>query len=373
MIDYELLKIIWWCIFGFLLIAYMVTGGMDIGVSFLLPFIGHTDQERRLVINAIGPTWEGNQVWLITLGAGLFAIWPVAYGTIFSSMYLAFVLVLIMLILRPPGIDYRSKINSHLWRSVWDVSLFSSGLILSLGFGAVIGNLFAGLPFHFDADMRLVYEGTFVSILTPNGLLFGVVTLFMFGLQGALFLQHKLEDAVAQRAKNIVKIFAIGFVCFAVAAGINVVLWVPGYEIVQIPALNTMFMVNKKIVKVVLSGWAQNYANFPWLWIFPISCLIITRLVVRLSQKDMPGRALLLNSLGMACAAITVGCAMFPFILPSISKPNHSLTIWDVCASQLTLQCALIVTILLVPVILLYTAWVYRVMRGKVKIKPESY
>lgn len=373
MIDYEILKIIWWGIFGFLLIAYIVTGGMDIGVSFLLPLVGHTDNERRLILNAIGPTWEGNQVWLITIGAGMFAIWPIAYGTIFSSMYLAFLLVLIMLILRPPGIDYRGKINSNLWRSIWDAALFSSGLILSIGFGAVIGNLFTGLPFYFDDSMRLIYDGTFISMLTPNAIIFGLVTLCMFGLQGALFLQHKLDNPVAERAKRLVKVFSIAFVALAILAGINVVLWVPGYQIIDIPPLNTMFIVDQKTVKSVLSGWAQNFANHKWLWCFPIGALLAIRIAVRLSQKDHPGKALLVNSLGSACAAMTVGCALFPFVLPSNANPNYSLTIWDICASQLTLQWALFITITLVPIILLYTIWVYKVMHGKVQIKPESY
>ncbi len=373
MIDYVTLKIIWWGIFGFLVIAFMITGGMDIGVNFLLPIIGTNDNERRLIINSIGPTWEGNQVWLITLGAGLFAIWPIAYGTIFSSMYLAFMLVLFMLILRPPGIDYRGKINSHLWRSIWDAALFSSGVILALGFGAVVGNLFTGLPFSFDADLRVTYEGTLITIFSPCALLFAVVNLCMLGMQGALYLQYKLEGDLAIRAKLMVKIFSIGFVVTGIFAGIAVALWVPGYEIVEIANLNSDLVVTDKIVRSVLSGWAQNYANNRWLWIFPAMTLVAIRVAVWFSHKEKPATALFINSLGIATATITVGSALFPFVIPSNSNPDHSLTIWDVCSSALTLEWALIATIVFVPIILLYTSWVYRVMRGKVTLRPESY
>lgn len=371
--DYVTLKVIWWGIFGFLVIAFMITGGMDIGVSFLLPIVGRSDQERRLILNSIGPTWEGNQVWLITLGAGLFAIWPIAYGTIFSSMYVAFILVLFMLILRPPGFDYRAKINSQIWRNFWDATLFLSAITLALGFGAVIGNLFTGLPFYFDKDMHEIYQGSFISIITPIALLFAVVNFCMLGLQGALYIQYKLEGDIAIRAKLLAKIFSIGFATTGIFAAISVVLWIPGYEIVSIPDLNTGFAITDKVVKSILSGWAQNYVDHKWLWIFPIIALVATRIAVRLSTKDKPATALFVNSIGIATSCLTVGCALFPFILPSNLSPNHSLTIWDVCSSKLTMGWSLFVTIVFLPIVLAYTIWVYRVMRGKVKLQPESY
>lgn len=373
MIDYVTLKLIWWGIFGFLITAFMITGGMDIGVGFLLPVIGKNDNDRRLILNAIGPTWEGNQVWLITLGAGLFAIWPIAYATIFSCMYLAFVLVLVMLILRPPGIDYRSKINSNTWRSIWDVTLFTSNLVLALGFGLVVGNLFTGLPFYFDQDMRIIYQGDFLSIISPCALLFAVVTLCMLGLQGALYLQYKLDESMQDVIKLMVKIFGIGFIVTSIFAGISVVLWVPGYEIISIPDINTGISVIDKTVQPLLSGWAQNYAGHKWLWIFPIFALIFTRVAMKYSSFNKNATALFVNSAGIACATTTVGVALFPFIIPSNIFPSNSLTIWDVCSSALTLQWSFVVTLLLLPLILFYTIWVYRVMRGKVKLEENSY
>lgn len=373
MMDYVTLKLIWWGIFGFLIIAFTVTGGMDIGVNFLLPIIGHTDNDRRLMLNAIGPTWEGNQVWLVTLGAGLFAIWPIAYGTIFSSMYLPFMLVLLMLILRPPGFDYRGKINSHIWRNIWDLALFVGSIVMALSFGVVIGILFTGLPFSFDSDMHEIFTGSFFDMIPPSALVFGVANLCMMGVQGALFLQYKLEGVLAERAKLMTKILGLGFFVSAIFAGIYVCLWIPGYHILSIPDLNTSFMVTDKVVVTVLSGWAHNFAVYRFLWIFPIVALLATRIAIRLSSKDKPLAAIFTHSLGIAFTVATVGCSLFPFILPSSTLADHSLTIWDVCSSKLTLQWALFAVILFLPIILTYTTWVYRVMRGKVKLTAESY
>lgn len=373
MLDYVTLKLIWWGIFGFLIVAFAVTGGMDVGVNFLLPIVGKNDEERRLILNATGPTWEGNQVWLITLGAGLFAIWPLAYATIFSSMYLAFVLVLIMLILRPPGIDYRGKIDSQRWRNAWDGALFTSGVVLALCFGVVIGNLFVGLPFSFDVDLHEIYAGTFWSMFSPCALIFGVVNLCMMGLQGALFLQYKLPNGPAQRAKNVALVLGLGFIISGVIAGIYVSKWIPGYTIVKSPDLNTSFSVTAKIVQAVQSGWSGNYIRYPLLWVFPIGALVATCSALGLSRFNCAATALFVNSVGIAAAASAVGCALYPFILPSTANPSHSLTIWDVPSSALTLEWALLAIIVLLPIVLLYTAWVYRVMRGKVAIRPESY
>src|SRR5581483_10843659 len=270
MIDYVTLKLIWWGIFGFLIIAFTLTGGMDIGVNFLMPIIGHTDDERRQVLNAIGPTWEGNQVWLVTLGAGLFAIWPIAYATIFSSMYVPFMLVLLMLILRPPGFDYRGKINSHVWRSIWDLALFIGSLVLALSFGVVIGILFTGLPFSFDPDMHEIFSGSFFDLIPPSSLIFGFSNLCMMGVQGALFLQYKLSDKLAERAKLMTKILGLGFFFCTIFAGILVCIWLPGYKIIDMPDPNTSFMVTDKEVITALSGWASNFANYRYLWFFPI-------------------------------------------------------------------------------------------------------
>jgi cytochrome d ubiquinol oxidase subunit II len=372
MFDYVTLKIIWWAIMCFVMIAFAVTGGMDIGVNFLLPIIGKSEDQRRLVINSIGPTWEGNQVWLITLGAGLFAIWPNAYATAFSGLYFAFLLVVIMLILRPPGFDYRGKIESQIWRRVWDTLIFLSSLVLAIVFGVAIGNLFIGLPFYYDHDLHSLYSGGFFNLLNPIAIIFGLVSLCMCAVQGALFLQYKLEGELAQRAQANVKIFGLGFMVSFIGAGACVCLYVNGYVIKSIPDLNTGFAATQKVVAYV-NGWLNNYTLYPALWALPIFTIIATKVAITLSHYGKPLIALFINSVAIVCTVLTAATALFPFILPSSANPNHSLTIWDACSSHLTLEWGLIAVIILVPFILLYTTWVYRVMRGKVTLQHESY
>jgi len=372
MFDYVTLKIIWWAIMCFVMIAFAVTGGMDIGVNFLLPIIGKQENERRLIINSIGPTWEGNQVWLVTLGAGLFAIWPNAYAAAFSSLYFALLLVVVMLILRPPGFDYRSKIESLNWRRTWDMLLFISSLVLALVFGVAIGNLFIGLPYYYDNDLHSIYNGSFFDLLTPATIIFGLVSLFMCVVQGALFLQYKLQENLARRAKACVRFFGLGFIVSFICAGLFVSLYIKGYVIESIPDLNTGFAATQKVVAQV-SGWLNNYTVYPDLWLLPICSILATKASIVLSQYDKPVIALFINSIGIITTILTAATALFPFVLPSSLNPSHSLTIWDACSSHLTLEWGLIAVIILVPIILLYTSWVYSVMRGKVTLQHGSY
>lgn len=372
MFDYVTLKIIWWAIMCFVMIAFAVTGGMDIGVNFLLPIIGKNEDERRLVINSIGPTWEGNQVWLITLGAGLFAIWPNAYATAFSGLYFALTIVLLMLILRPPGFDYRGKIESQVWRRVWDILVFLCGLVVAVIFGVAIGNLFIGLPFYYDNDLHSIYNGGLLNLLTPVPIVFGVVSLCMCVTQGALFLQYKLESQLEQRAISSVKIFGAGFILSFMLAGILVCFYVDGYVIKSIPDLNTGFAATQKTVEHI-TGWLSNYVTYPGLWLLPIFTVAATVFAITLSHYRLPLVALFINSAGIIFTILTAATALFPFILPSSLNPSHSLTIWDACSSYLTLEWGLFAVIILVPIILIYTTWVYKVMRGKVILQHESY
>lgn len=372
MFEYETLKVIWWGIMCFIAIAFAITGGIDIGVNFLLPIVGKDDNQRRMIMNSIGPTWEGNQVWLITFGAGLFAIWPSAYATAFSSLYYALMLVVLVLILRPPGFDYRSKIAAKIWRDTWDFCLFGSSIILAIIFGVAIGNLFIGIPFYFDADLHSIYTGNFLTLLSPQAIIFGLVSMCMCTLQGALFLQCKLEDDLAQRAKRIVKFTGIGFIVTFIAGGV-IATSMHGYKILAIPDLNTGFSATQKIVEKVPAGWLNNYTNHHLLWLMPIIVIIATRIAMRLSKYDKPVGALIINSLGIVFTVLTAAAALFPFIVPSSLMPNHGLTIWDACSSSLTLEWSLYATITTLPIVLIYTSWVYRVMRGKVQLQHESY
>lgn len=371
--DYMTLKVIWWGIITLVLIAFAITGGMDLGVNVLLPILGKNDEDRRFILNATGPTWEGNQVWLVTFGAALFAIWPDVYATSFSGLYFALLLALFMLILRPPGFDYRAKIDSHRWRAGWDLALFVGGVILTLVFGVAIGNLFIGLPFNFDADMRLTYAGGLLDLFSPLPLLFGLVSLSLLTLQGGLFLQYKLDDSFTRLVQKIIHTLGIVFFVTFIAAGFYSGLKVPGFQIDAIGDINTNLTPVNKTVSLVLNGWLKNYTKHGILWIFPILSVICVRIALRLSQHNKPVLGLLSNSIGIACAVLTAAVALFPFIIPSTMNINHSLTVWDSSSSALTLQLSLWAVIILLPIVLLYTAWVYRVMRGKVQLHHNSY
>src|SRR5437764_1888445 len=186
MLDYETLKLLWWVFIGVLLVGFAVMDGFDLGVGALLPFVGRSDEERRVILNAVGPTWEGNQTWLITAGGATFAAWPLLYAAAFSGFYCALLLTLFALFFRPVGFDYRSKVDDPRWRSAWDWGLFVGGTVPAVVFGVAFGNLLQGVPFQFDpTTMRATYSGSFWELLNPFGLLAGAVSLAMLVMHGA--------------------------------------------------------------------------------------------------------------------------------------------------------------------------------------------
>ena len=199
-LDYEILRLIWWLFLGVLLIGFAIMDGFDHGVAFLLPFVARTETERRVAINSIGPFWDGNQVWLLLGGGALFAAFPLIYAAAFSGFYIAMFLVLISLILRPVGFEFRNKIADPRWRAFWDYALFAGGLVPPLVFGVAFGNLLQGVPFRIDNDLRVLYEGSgLFELLNPFGLLCGLVSLAMLATHGAVYLTVKAEGPVKER------------------------------------------------------------------------------------------------------------------------------------------------------------------------------
>lgn len=184
-LDYETLRVIWWLLLGILLIGFAVMDGFDLGVAMWLPWLAKTDIERRILINSIGATWEGNQVWFILGGGAIFAAWPALYALSFSGFYFAMLLVLLALILRPVGFKYRSKLADPRWRSFWDYALFVGGFVPALIFGVAIGNVLQGVPFHFDEYLRPFYTGSFLDLLNPFALLCGLLSVLMLAMHGA--------------------------------------------------------------------------------------------------------------------------------------------------------------------------------------------
>ena len=196
MSGYEALRLIWWALLGVLLIGFAVMDGFDLGTAALLPFVARNDLERRIAINTVGPVWEGNQVWFILGGGAIFAAWPALYAASFSGLYLAMFLILTALILRPVGFKFRSKLEAPLWRSIWDWALFAGGVVPSLVFGVAFGNLFLGVPFTFDDDIRFHSTISLLSLLNPFALLVGLVSLSMIVLHGSAWLNMKTDGTV---------------------------------------------------------------------------------------------------------------------------------------------------------------------------------
>jgi cytochrome d ubiquinol oxidase subunit II len=369
-LDYATLKIIWWLLLGVLLIGFALTDGFDMGIGALLPFIGRNDDERRVIINSIGPTWEGNQVWFITAGGAVFAAWPLVYAAAFYSFYVALLLVLFALFMRPVGFDYRSKVAAPRWRNAWDWALFAGGSVPALVFGVAFGNLLQGMPFQFDPDMRISYGGSFFALLNPFALLCGLVSLGMLVMHGAAFLRVKTEADIQRRAGVALRGAAIATLALFLFAGGCIAWLIPGYQIVGAPATGGAAT---PLLKEVASGagwWLNNYTTYPWMKAAPLLGITGAALAAWLatsSARAVP--AFLASGMSVTGIILTAGFSMFPFIMPSSSHPASSLTAWDAMSSHRTLFIMLIAVLVLLPVVLAYTAWVYRVIRGKVTAK----
>lgn len=231
MFDYETLRFIWWLLVGVLLIGFAVMDGHDMGVGTLLPFAGRDDIERRVIINTVGPHWDGNQVWFITAGGALFAAWPLVYAAAFSGFYWALLAVLWALFFRPVGFDFRSKIDNPTWRNAWDWGIFVGSAVPPLIFGVAFGNLLQGVPFHFDVDLVSHYTGSFWQLLNPFALLTGVVSVAMITFHGANYLMHRTEGAVYARARTASLIFGLLLLATFALAGVWVTAGIGGYAI----------------------------------------------------------------------------------------------------------------------------------------------
>ena len=365
LLDYETLRVLWWLLLGVLLIGFAIMDGFDLGTGVLLPFVGRTDAERRVVLNTIGPVWEGNQVWLITGAGAIFAAWPPLYAVSFSGFYLAMLCVLLALILRPVGIKFRSKVEDPRWRSWWDWAIFIAGAVPSLIFGVAVGNALEGVPFSFDSDMRSTYTGSLIELLNPYALLCGLVGLAMIVTQGGTWLAAKTDGVVAMRARRFATIAAATTIVLFAAAGLATAA-IDGYRFSS--AIVTDGPSNPLAKEVVrqAGAWLSNYGERPWTVLAPLLGFAGSAAALLLLRLNRPGLAFAGSSVATLGIVSTAGVSMFPFILPSSTTPNHSLTVWDASSSHATLWIMLIAALILVPIVLTYTAWVYRVLWGKV-------
>ena len=365
MFDYSTLKIIWWLLVGVLLVGFAIMDGHDMGVGTLLPFVGRDDIERRTVINTVGAHWEGNQVWFVTAGGALFAAWPLVYATAFSGFYWAMMAVLWALFFRPVGFTYRSKIPNATWRSTWDWGLFIGGAVPPLIFGVAFGNLLLGVPFGFDAYLVSTYTGTFWQLLNPFALLAGVVSSAMITMHGGAYLAHRTEGVIQARAVKGAMGAALVLIVAFVAAGIWLQ-WIPGYRITSVVDPSAMpDPLNKTVVREA-GAWMANYGRQPLLWLLPALGVSGALLASGLLLARRTLTAFVASALAIVGVIGTAGASMFPFIMPSSTFPAASLTVWDSVSTHLTLGVMFWATVLLMPLIVVYTSWAYRVMRGKV-------
>ncbi|TJZ91778.1 cytochrome d ubiquinol oxidase subunit II [Paracoccus gahaiensis] len=369
LLSYDVLRVIWWGLLGVLLIGFAVTDGFDMGVGALLPFVGRSDLERRVTINTIGPVWEGNQVWFVLGGGAIFAAWPPLYAVSFSGFYLAMFVILASFIVRPVAFTYRSKRDDPRWRSSWDWALCASGAIPALLFGVAVGSVIQGVPFHLTDDLHTIYEGAwymkFIGLLDPFSILAGVVSLAMLVMHGAAWLTLKAEGVVQTRARAIGSVAALVAVAAYALAGVWMAVGIEGFRIVgdyvtDGPSNPLHFQVERT------ASWLGAYAERPWIVIAPVMGLVGGLLTFAGLRAGREVSTLLFSKMAILGVISSVGLTMFPFIMPSSSDPRSSLTVWNSSSSHLTLFIMLVSTVIFMPLILIYTAWVYKVLWGKV-------
>ena len=362
---YAILQLTWWLLLGVLLIGLAVMVGMDMGVGAILRFVGRTDLERRVALNIIGPHWDGNQVWFILGGGAVFAAFPLIYATAFSGFYVVMLLLLWTMIVRPLGFEYRSKIADPHWRNVWDWSLFVSGAVPMLVFGAAFGNLFHGVPFHFAWNLTSYYTGSFVGLLNPFALLCGGLSLAMAVTMGALTVMNGADGAMHVRARTLAQAAAlVAIVLFAIGG-----VWVhslPGYQLVSSPGAGVAQTPLQQVVSVAAGAWQANFAAHPLLWLLPAAGFVGMAGAALSARAGRSHLGWWLGALAWIGVIGTAGASLFPFLLPSSSDPSVSLTLWNASSSRLTLTWMLGFALVFVPLIVWYTSWAFWVMRGKV-------
>jgi cytochrome bd ubiquinol oxidase subunit II len=368
-LDYATLRVIWWLLIGVLLIGFAVTDGFDLGVGATFRILGRTDAERRVLLGAVEPVWEGNQVWFILGGGAVFAAWPQLYATSFSGLYLAMFLILVALILRPVGFTYRDKLTDVRWRSLWDVALTLGGALPALLFGVAFGNLFLGIPFHFDALQRPTVTGSFFSLLHPFALLGGVTSLSMLILHGSAYAAMKVGEPMAARARMAGRGASAIFLATFVGAGFWVYSTLGGYEIISVMNHGGPSDPMHKTVTIVAGAWLNNFHTWPWMWLAPAAAVSGALGAFLLLRARLAGAAFMASTLVQAGTILTAGFALFPFLMPSSTFPDQSLTVWDASSSAKTLLLMLGAVIVFLPIVVGYTTWVFRVLKGRISLE----
>jgi cytochrome d ubiquinol oxidase subunit II len=368
LIDYDILRFIWWALLGVVLIGFAVLDGYDLGAAMLLPFVARTDAERRQVREAIEPHWEGHQVWLILGGGAAFAAWPLLYAASFSGFYIAMLLVLGTLILRPVGFTFRNKLEDASWRAFWDWILAVAGFVPSLVFGVAFGNLLLGVPFGFDPEMRFSYGGSFFDLLNPFGVLAGLVSVAMLAMHGGAWLAVKSDGQVAERSARFARIAGLTTAVLFALGGTWIAFGIEGYVISGAMTHTGPSNPLAKSVAREAGAWLRNYYIHAWLIAAPVLGIAGPVLAASLLRRRGSFPALIWSGAGIAGIIATAGVSLFPFLLPSSTHPEASLTVWDASSSARTLLIMLIAALVFLPAVLIYTGVVMRLMRGRVHL-----
>lgn len=358
MIDYTVLQVIWWMLLGAILVVYAATAGFDVGVTTLMPFF-KDEEERRVILNTSAPTWDGNLTWIIFAGGGIFVVWPIVYSTAFSGLYAGILLILFPLFLRAPGYEYRNKLPSMKWKRFWDFGLFISGILPVFVFGVATGNCFVGFPFHFDPiTLRMFYTGGLFDLFNPLGILAGLVSVAMIILHGSTFLQRRTEGNICNRARAVT--FYAGtilLVLFSVA-GMLIVFHAPGYTLVSSPA-NPTENILKSVVTSAPGDWFQSFYTYPWKAFGPVFAyagIITAMLATYFKARNL---AFWSSALAIAGIVATSGFTLFPFIMPSSTNLNESITVWNATSSQYALNVMLYLAVVLLTIIAAYKVFAY--------------
>jgi cytochrome d ubiquinol oxidase subunit II len=341
--DTTWLNVVWFVLFVIIIAGYLVMDGFDLGVGILHPFLAKSDQERRISINSIGPVWDGNEVWLVLGGGALFAAFPLVYASLFSGFYTAMMLVLLVLILRTVAIEFRSKRPSARWRTSWDIVFFASSLGIALLLGVAFGNIMQGVPLDVQGNIQIAL----ISLLNPFALLVGVTTVFMLATHGAIYLSMKTEGEHLVRVKR----------------------WIPRLMI-------TFFVFNTAVVALTVFTHdliSNRYLSQPLWVIFPALALASVLLAGWMVDRAHYFIAFLLSAVMIAGLLFSAAIGLYPYLLVSTLDPAYSQTIFNAASEANTLTVMLIIAVIGMPFVLLYTAGVYYIFRGRVQLGPSSY
>ena len=338
-----MLAITWFVLLGILLIGYAVLDGFDLGVGMLHPFVARSDHERRIVMNSIGPLWDGNEVWLVTFGGALFAAFPEAYATIFSGFYTAFMALLFALILRAVSLEFRSKMHGRFWRRTWDYAFFLGSGLATLLFGVAVGNAMRGMPLSEAGE----FTGSLLDQLNPYALMVGVLTVSLFAMHGSIFLYLKTEGELQERVHHLVwRTFGFFMVMYML---------VTMYTLIAVPSA------------------VEHFKAAPWVFVVPVLNVLAIANIPRAIYQGRPRYAFVSSCCTIAAFVFLFSVALFPNLVASNPNPEHSLTVFNAASSTKTLGIMLLIALIGMPCVIAYTIVIYRTFSGKVELTEHSY